>query len=412
MSERDPQRFRRYLQTERQASAMYRALADTTQGERRDALLELAAIEDEHADHWAEQLRSNGLPIPVDDGLGADEAAVIVRARALGLDAVLPDLEETERAASSMYDGDPAALPSMSADERLHVVALQGMRADPTPVRDPRGADPNPKGAQAKGAQATYTDSPRLARTRGGSIGVPVNAREQLNMAEAWHRTDRSGATRAAVFGVSDGLVSNTSLVMGFAGSGVESRTIAFAGIAGLLAGAFSMGAGEYVSVASQRDLFRHEIQKEAAELRENPQEEQRELELLYRAKGLDRATARATAARIMADPRTALDTLAREELGLDPDELGSPVKVALSSFAAFAIGAIVVVLPYLVASGTVALVAAIAAAVLSLVVVGGLVGRLSGRGVLRPALRQLAIGVGAAAVTFLVGRLIGVTLG
>ncbi len=124
------------------------------------------------------------------------------------------------------------------------------------------------------------------------------------------------------VFGASDGLVSNTALVMGFAGSGIESGTVLFAGIAGLLAGAFSMAAGEYVSVASQRDLFQREIAMEAQELKEKPLEEQRELELIYRAKGLDRETAKAAAAKIMSNPETALDTLAREELGLDPDEL------------------------------------------------------------------------------------------
>ena len=233
-----------------------------------------------------------------------------------------------------------------------------------------------------------------------------------LNRAEPWHRGDRSGSLRAAVFGVSDGLVSNTALVMGFAGSGISSGTVLFAGVAGLLAGAFSMGAGEYVSVSSQRDLFRREIAVEAAELRDKPLEEQRELELIYRAKGLDRETARRTAERIMADPATALDTLAREELGLDPDELGSPVKVAASSFAAFTIGAAVPVLPYLLLSGTAALVAAVVLAVAAMLVVGGIVGRLSGRGVVVPALRQLLVGGGAAAVTYVVGLAAGALLG
>jgi VIT1/CCC1 family predicted Fe2+/Mn2+ transporter len=206
--------------------------------------------------------------------------------------------------------------------------------------------------------------------------------------------------------------VSNTALVMGFAGSGVSTGTVLFAGFAGLLAGAFSMAAGEYVSVASQRDLYKREIALEARELRENPQEEQRELELLYRAKGLDAATAKRAAQRIMADPETALDTLAREELGLDPDDLGDPGKVAASSFAAFAVGAIVPVVPYLFLGASAALALAIALAVLAMVLVGGAVGRMSGLGVVRSAVRQLAVGGGAAAVTYVIGRLVGAGLG
>ena len=234
---------------------------------------------------------------------------------------------------------------------------------------------------------------------------------------EPWHRTDKSGSARAAVFGISDGLVSNTALVMGFAGAATSNGTVLFAGLAGLLAGAFSMAAGEYVSVASQRDLFRREIQMEAAELRDKPEEEQKELELIYRAKGLDRATAAATAAQIMANPDTALDTLAREELGLDPDELGRPFKVALSSFIAFAIGASVVVAPYLFflapgASTTIPMLIAVALAVIALLVVGGIVGRLSGRGVAFSAMRQLLWGAGAASVTYAIGRIIGVSVG
>ena len=221
---------------------------------------------------------------------------------------------------------------------------------------------------------------------------------------------------RAAVFGVSDGLVSNTALVMGFAGAAPSNSTILFAGLAGLLAGAFSMAAGEYVSVASQRDLFRREIEMEASELREKPEEEMKELELIYRAKGLDRESAANVARQIMSDPKAALDTLAREELGLDPSELGSPVKAAASSFVAFAIGASVVVIPYLFfmgdgASTTAPLILAITLAVLGMIVVGGVVGRLSGRGVVFSAGRQLLWGAGAAIVTFAVGRLVGIAV-
>jgi VIT1/CCC1 family predicted Fe2+/Mn2+ transporter len=177
------------------------------------------------------------------------------------------------------------------------------------------------------------------------------------------------------------------------------------------------MAAGEYVSVASQRDLFRREIEMEASELRDKPLEEQKELELIYRAKGLDRESAASIAKQIMSNPKTALDTLAREELGLDPDELGSPVKAALASFIAFAIGASVVVIPYLFFLGAEAstiapTVLAITVALIAMVVVGAYVGRVSGRGMVFSALRQVAWGAGAALVTFVIGRIVGIQVG
>jgi len=233
---------------------------------------------------------------------------------------------------------------------------------------------------------------------------------------EPWHKLDKSGSIRAAVFGVSDGLVSNTALVMGFAGASlagaIDNSVVLFAGLAGLLAGAFSMAAGEYVSMASQRDLFKREIDLERQELIEKPDEERLELELIYRAKGLPREQAKAIADRIMANPETALDTLVREELGLDPDELGSAWKAAISSFIAFAIGASVVVIPYALFSGVTAFVLAIALALAGMIAVGGVVGSLSGRGVVFSAGRQVIWGAGAAAVTYLVGSLVGVNVG
>jgi vacuolar iron transporter family protein len=180
------------------------------------------------------------------------------------------------------------------------------------------------------------------------------------------------------------------------------------AGIAGLLAGAFSMAAGEYVSMSSQREMYQREISLEAQEVAEKPEEERAELVLLYRAKGLDRADAERLADRIMANPEVALDTLAREELGLDPDELGSPWSAAISSLLAFALGAFVVVLPYLIRGGSAALLAAIALAVLALFAVGAGIGILNGRSALRSGVRQVIAGGLAAAVTFGVGHLIG----
>jgi VIT1/CCC1 family predicted Fe2+/Mn2+ transporter len=383
----DPRRYLRYLESERNAALLYRSLAELVDGDRRDALLELADIEDAHAEHWAGLLVENGVAVPPPPTtLDAADAALLARARGAGFADVLRHLEQNEGADAGIYDAEPDAPDSMSAEERRHLAVFQRMRAE-------------------------VEDGPVPARGAGGHrVLTPGDG-------EPWHRGDRSGATRAAVFGISDGLVSNTALVMGFAGAATSNATVLFAGLAGLVAGATSMAAGEYVSVASQRDLFQREIRIEAAELRDKPEEEQKELELIYRAKGLDRESAERVAAQIMSDPKTALDTLAREELGLDPSELGSPVRVAVSSFIAFAIGASICVLPFLFflgdgASTMIPIVIAVVASGLALLLVGGIVGRLSGRGVVFSALRQFLWGAGAATLTFVIGRLVGTSLG
>lgn len=370
----DPKRFLRYLDEERKAALLYRSLAHSLEGERQEALLELADIEDRHARHWIAKLTEAGITVPdPPTALQADDAALVARANSFGVDHVLAHLEQAESAATSLYDEEPEAPESMVREEAWHMEAFQRMRTD-EPILPIRGA---------------------------------LRAPGPDNM-EPWHRGDNSGSARAAVFGISDGLVSNTALVMGFAGANPDGRTILFAGFAGLLAGAFSMAAGEYVSVASQRDLFRREIEREASEIANKPEEEQKELELIYRAKGVPRQLAESTAASIMKDPKKALDTLAREELGLNPDELGAPVRVAISSFVAFTVGAFVPVIPYLITSGTLALWLTMLLSSIALLIVGGIVGRLSGRGVVFTALRQFLWGAGAAAVTFLVGSLIG----
>ena len=375
----DPRRFLRYLDAERNASLLYRALAGSTDGDQREALLELADVEDKHAQHWVDKLTAYGVEIPpAPTVLNADDEQLVRRARSLGLVSVLDNLEQNEGADAGMYDDEPEALPTMPSDEREHADVFRALKGG-EPERFPH----------------------RERSTKG---------------AEPWHRTDKSGTVRAAVFGVSDGLVSNTALVMGFAGASlagaIENSVVLFAGLAGLLAGAFSMAAGEYVSMASQRDLFKREIDLERQELLEKPEEERLELELIYRAKGLPREQARAVADQIMKNPEIALDTLAREELGLDPNELGSAWKAAVSSFFSFAIGASVVVVPYALFSGMTAFVLAVVLALVSLIVVGGLVGYQSGRGVAFSAGRQVLWGVGAAAVTYLVGSLVGVNVG
>jgi VIT1/CCC1 family predicted Fe2+/Mn2+ transporter len=219
------------------------------------------------------------------------------------------------------------------------------------------------------------------------------------------------GNLRAAVFGVNDGLVSNASLILGVAGASSQSELILLSGVAGLLAGAFSMAAGEYVSVRSQRELFESQIALERDELARYPKEEAAELALIYAARGIPRPDARRLADRIIADPARALDTLAREELGLNPDELGSPLGAAGFSFSAFALGAAIPLAPFLLLTGGAALGLSVALAGASLFGVGAALSLFTGRGALRGGLRMLAIGAAAGAATFGIGRLLGVSL-
>jgi VIT1/CCC1 family predicted Fe2+/Mn2+ transporter len=229
---------------------------------------------------------------------------------------------------------------------------------------------------------------------------------------ETHHRSTRSGGNlRAAVFGVNDGLVSTTSLVMGVAGAAPDPPLILVTGVAGLLAGAFSMAAGEYVSMRSQRELYEYQIGLEREELAQYPEEEAEELALIYQARGVPLARAREIAAEMLKDPEQALDVLAREELGLDPSELGSPWGAAASSFAAFASGGVVPLAPFLVGLGTLAVPAAAGLAALALFAVGATLSLFTGRGALASGLRMTLIGGGAGLVTFGIGHLLGVTL-
>src|SRR5581483_6438553 len=224
---------------------------------------------------------------------------------------------------------------------------------------------------------------------------------EQIARSEGRHRTTAGGALRAGVFGVNDGLLSNVLLIVGVAG-GTSNRNII------LLAGAFSMAAGEWVSVQSQRELYEREISIEREELAEFPEEELEELILIYQAKGLSEDEARALARRIMRRPESALDTLTREELGLAPGDLGSPWVAATSSFASFAVGAFIPVIPYLAGSGAAALVVALVLSAVSLFGVGSAVALLAGRSALRGGVRQIVIAVVVGVVVNMIGRLIG----
>lgn len=219
------------------------------------------------------------------------------------------------------------------------------------------------------------------------------------------------GIARASVFGISDGLVSNISLVIGFAGSGVAASIVRLAGLAGLVGGAFSMAAGEYVSVAAQNELIEREVAVERRELRHHPEAETAELTSLYMSKGVEETRARAVAADIMRDPATALGVHAREELGVDPDDMASPIRTALASFLAFTIGAILPVLPWFVGSGDTAALASVLIGVVAAAVVGTLIGHLSERHMTRSAVRQVVILLLACGATYGVGAALGVTV-
>jgi vacuolar iron transporter family protein len=220
------------------------------------------------------------------------------------------------------------------------------------------------------------------------------------------------GNLRAAVFGVNDGLVSNASLILGVAGANPDPHVVLLTGIAGMCAGAFAMAAGEYVSVRSQRELFEYQIGLERAELAEYPEAEAQELALIYAAKGLPPKEASRLATQIVADPEHALDTLAREELGLNPDELGSPWGAAVSSFLSFAAGALLPLAPFALAAGPRALPIAIGITAVALFAVGALLSLFTGRNALYSGARMLVLGAIAGAVTFAIGRLAGVSLG
>lgn len=358
------ERYSDYVRVERDAAVMYRGLAGLSRGTRRAAFLELADIEDKHVSFWEDKIRAGGQEPPAAGQFKPSErtTGLLHTARQYSVDMVLPIIEMDERDGMADYADDPDAPEFMIREEEEHARVL---------------------------GQMLVTDSEE---------------------GEGWHRNNKSGSLRAAIFGVNDGLISNTALVMGFAGATAGRETVLFAGVAGLLAGAFSMAAGEFISMSNQRESFEREIELEALEIELMPEEEQRELELIYIAKGVDPEDAKRLAEQVMKDKDVALDTMVREELGLDPDELGSPWGAASSSFIAFAIGAVLVVLPYIFVGGTVALITGVSIALLALIVVGGGMAKLNGRPMLPSILRQVAVGVVAAGATFFFGAMIGLS--
>lgn len=370
---RDGERYRANLQGEADGASLYRALAQAEPNPNvAEVYRRLAAVEDAHAELWRRQLAALGQP-PGAHRPGWRSRMLGLLARRFGPDFVLPVVHTLERADSSQYDAQPEAVAArLPQAERSHAHIVQALA------------------------------------TR-ASAGVPGSV---LGRIEGRHRSG-GNTLRAAVLGANDGLVSNLSLVAGVAGAAGDTRTVLVTGLAGLVAGACSMAMGEWLSVTSSRELYRAQIATEKDELEQAPEEEKAELVLIYQSKGLSQAQAQALADRLMARPDTALDTLAREELGIDPQQLGgSAASAAAVSFGLFALGALFPVAPLALLDGRPALVGAIASSAAALFAIGAATSLFTGRHPLFAGSRQLAIGLGAAAITYGLGRLIGVNLG
>ncbi|CAN5756922.1 hypothetical protein BH23CHL7_BH23CHL7_09910 [soil metagenome] len=382
------------LRLERDAVLLYEELARIErEPERAAAFSRIAVNERRHAEIWASRLARAGQPVPPIGGPRLRVRLIIALALLFCTRRVADLVQALEGDEEEAYAGQlTPETAAIAADEREHAAIWKRLE---------QGLAPLP-GASDEALASGAAQPPNAAR-RGTRQDPPE---------EAWHRGGRSGTLRAAVFGANDGLVSNLSLVMGIAGAVTDNGLIVLAGVAGLLAGAFSMAAGEYISMQSQRELFERQIAIEREEMRVMPEEELAELAAIYRAKGIPEADAQRIAQELMKDPAKALDTKIREELGLDPDELGSPFGAAWSSFVAFAAGAVVPLVPFLLGSGLPALVFALGLSFAALFTVGALVSLLTGRGMLFSGARQVAIGAAAAAVTYGVGTLIGANLG
>ncbi len=389
------------LKLERDAIALYDALATIEKDPRRaEAFRTIAGNERRHAAIWADKLRETGAAVPEPSGPRLRVRVIIWLARLFGTRSVADLVQSLEGDEEELYQGQEVSpeAAAIAADEREHAEIWKRLEVAAV-VAAPEVSPADRRAIRTEDARAGI-ERARRATTPAEIVG-----------AERWHRAGQSGTLRAVIFGVSDGLVSNLSLVTGVAGASPDPRFILLAGVAGLLAGSFSMAAGEYISMTSQRELFERQIALERAELEAIPEEEEAELAAIYRSKGFAPDDAGRIAHGIIGDRRAALDTLVREELGLDPGELGSPWRAALGSFFAFAAGAIVPVVPYLFGGGTVIFFASILLSLAGSFAVGAGVSLFTGRSVVFSGLRQVLISVLAAAVTYGVGRLIGVSV-
>jgi VIT1/CCC1 family predicted Fe2+/Mn2+ transporter len=368
----DIARYRENLQGEIDAIALYSLLAEKEDTSTlQDFYTRMVETETIHANVWRKQLADAG--IDTSRMRPAWRARVLMFvARHFGPALVVPTIAEREGSDEAMYDEQPEALARMPGDERSHARLFR-----------------------------------ELAQGRGVSGGA-------IARIEGRHRGSGGNQLRAAVLGANDGLVSNLSLAMGVAGASGGGHAVLVAGLAGMLAGALSMAIGEWLSVQSARELFAHQVKVEREELLMVPDEEEEELTLIYQAKGLTAEQARMMSKAIVGgELGHAVDTLAREELGIDPEELGGSAWVAAgTSFFLFALGAIVPVLPFIFAEGMGAVVASIVVSAAALMLVGAAITVVTGSSVIRTGGRQVLLGLVAAAVTFGLGSLVGKAVG
>lgn len=335
--------------SEKQSAVLYRVLAGTeTDNSKKRLFAQLVDEAEAQAKAWERELQTHGAGVPMDFRISIRVRLAAALVRRLGVRRSLPVLAALKVRGLSVYR------------------------------------------AAAPGHPMPTTVGPEGGRHRG---------------------VDSGGSLRAAVFGVNDGLVSNLSLILGVAGAAQDPKTVMLAGVAGLLAGAFSMSAGEYISMRSQRELFEYQIGLEREELALYPEQEAEELALIYQARGVPLAEARTLANKLLENPDHALDTLAREELGLNPDELGSPWGAAVSSLLAFGAGGIIPLLPLLFGATTLAVPLAACLGMAGLFVVGATLSLFTGRQAWWSGLRMVLIGGSAALTTFLIGKWLGVSL-
>jgi VIT1/CCC1 family predicted Fe2+/Mn2+ transporter len=367
-------RFTANIQGEVDSAALYRALSGAEKNPQlAEIYKKLAVVEEEHAAFWARELEKAGHRVPHLKPSFRSKVLSFL-ARRFGPGAVLPTINTLEQIDSGQYDNQAEAVAGgLPQSERSHARIINALS----------GGTPNP------------AEVGSLARLEGRHRGLGGNA------------------LRAAVLGANDGLCSNLSLVMGVAGAAMSSHVVLLTGLAGMAAGACSMAMGEWLSVATARESFERQIAAEAEELAQVPEEEMEELALIYQAKGIPEDTARTMASQLISNKESALDTLAREELGIDPEELGgSPWAAAGTSFGLFTVGAIFPVLPYLLGlEGYDAVGASLAVSGLALFGIGAATAVFTGGSFLRLGIRQLLFGFGAAGITFAIGKLIGVAV-
>lgn len=370
----DVERYRDNFTDEINSAYLYRVAAELEEDEVLSGVfIRLAETEEKHAALWEEKLTEAGASVP---GREPELRSRLLAwlARRMGPSVVTQLMASTEMSGRTMYDDQPeAAGTSLPADERSHAIILDALR-------------------------------------KGSSEGVRGGVLARL---EGRHRAVGGNALRAAVLGANDGLVSNTSLIMGVAGAAFTATAVLLSGLAGLLAGAISMALGEWLSVQSSRELHQAQIETERQEILAMPEEEAEELALIYQAKGMAPEDAIKAAKDVMSDPEAFLDTKVREELGIDPEELGgSAWEAAVTSFFLFAIGAIIPVIPFFFMAGSPAVLLSLGLAAIGLFLLGAATALVTGTGVLRTGTRSLLLGLAAAGATYGVGSLLGVAVG